>query len=265
MIAKIILVFIFIIIFLCFIYYTSIIKNELYELKQQNKYILDELNKNKNKNKIVEGFAASTPLDDLAAINTLAQIARDMNKDSGYTFPSNAEVKGTLKVKGRDILEELDAIKAKTNNITGDVNGISKLLFTGDVIMYQNNGICVGNNKIDSNTYIHLYIDGASNIRIFTYVKGALGLDFEHHGNINYLACNDITGRNLVKSDTNITAIGNITATNITATGTINATSDIIAGGNIKAGNELYYNRHHISYNDEYDLFVVDSKGIAWR
>ena len=122
MIAKIILVFIFIIIFLCFIYYTSIIKNELYELKQQNKYILDELNKNKNKNKIVEGFAATTPLDDLAAINTLAQIAKSMNSDAGYTFPSNAVVNGTLKVKGDVIVDNTLTVKAM--NIFDEINAI---------------------------------------------------------------------------------------------------------------------------------------------
>ena len=75
------------------------ILDELDLLKNKNKEILTELDTLKNKNKIVEGFAATTPLDDLAAINTLAQIAKDMNSTSGFTFPSNAEVKGELRAK----------------------------------------------------------------------------------------------------------------------------------------------------------------------
>ena len=145
-----------------------------------------------------------------------------MNKDSGYTFPSNAVVNGTLKVKGRDILEELDAIKAKTNNITGDVNGISKLLFTGDVIMYQDAGIRVRHNKAAEGTWSHLYVDGANNVQIFTVVKGAVGLDMAHNEKANYIAINNLTTRNSIDSHGSITATGNITAT-----GTINATDNI--------------------------------------
>ena len=79
-------------------------------------------------NKIVEGFAATTPLDDLAAINTLAQIAKSMNSDAGFTFPSNSVIAGTLtvnnnlNVKGILNVEGALTTDAKDVSIGGKLN-----------------------------------------------------------------------------------------------------------------------------------------------
>jgi hypothetical protein len=141
---KKIFIFILVIIFLYFIYNIctpfpliqninmSDMLNELDALKQKNKYILDELNALKNKNKIVEGFAATTPLDDLAAINTLAQIAKSMNSNAGYTFPSNAEVTGKLTCNNLTITNDISGNGKLT--ITNDIIGNGKLTITNDII-----------------------------------------------------------------------------------------------------------------------------------
>jgi hypothetical protein len=79
-----------------------------------------------------------------------------MNSSTGFTFPSNAEVKGTLKVKGRDILAELDALNTKTRHI-----------WTNDNATFFNNGITAVGDIVSDNIVIgkDLHVRGICGVK----------------------------------------------------------------------------------------------------
>ena len=114
------------------------ILDELDALKTKNKEILAKLDILENKNNIIEGFAATTPADDLIAINTLAQIAQDMNSTTGFTFPSDVKITGTLSVDTMNIVDEINKIKAKTDNMSADGLQIKCGTLSMDKLIFPN-------------------------------------------------------------------------------------------------------------------------------